>query len=65
MTNEMLPCVVGFQSSGWYLRESGRPIKLAAMLIAMFQNVWNDLRAKMLTVSPRKIAMHESVCEAR
>jgi hypothetical protein len=39
MTNEMLPCVVGFQSSGWYLRESGRPIKLAAMLIAMFQNV--------------------------
>ena len=40
-------------------------MKLAAMLIAMFQNVWNDLRATMLTVSPRKIVIHESVCEAR
>jgi hypothetical protein len=32
MTTEMLPCVVGFQSSGWYLRESGRAMKLAAIL---------------------------------
>jgi hypothetical protein len=32
-----LPCVVEFQSSGWYLRVSGRPIKLAAMLTTQFR----------------------------
>jgi hypothetical protein len=60
MTNEMFPCVVGFQRSGRYLRASGSAMKLAIMLTRALSEPGGSLREGQLTALPERKLYNES-----